>query len=293
MISFSHPWMAFCTPRARVAAPAILLLCVCCTGCVRLGHELTQGPLPEGAPSPEEILTDLAANDQAIERFSATGAFTLVSPERPGTDRFRQSQILFRKPADLHIVGRGPLLTTVFRLTCVGEEFLIEFPTEKEYYYQLEGEQFESVPFSVSPSDVAREMFLPEDWAALPIRRAQLGSFDSATGAVTLDILEPGFPRAWVKRRLTLTGTPWIVTRSERFDRKGRVLAVVSKSDYRELDGIRFPARVSAEFPGEQTQMDFDMRRIEINGPLDDDTFHVQALKTRLMQSVAHKPIEH
>ena len=43
--------------------------------------------------------------------------------------------------------------STVVRLTAVGSEFLMEFPTEKEYYYRFEGEQVAAVEFSVSPVD--------------------------------------------------------------------------------------------------------------------------------------------
>lgn len=268
-----------------------MALCLLSLGCAHLGQPLARTELPADAPEVGEILANLAANDAALRTFRATGTFTLVSPERPGIDRFRHSKILFRRPADLHVLGRGPLLATVFRLTCVGREFLIEFPTDKQWYYNLEGEQFGGVDFSVSPSDVAREMFLPEAWEQLKPRQVRMTAYKPDEETVTLEVLERGFPRRWVRRRLTLTGLPWVVVRSERLDRRGGVIAVVTKDAYQVKDGILFPAKVDAKFPCEQTRMTFDMRNIRLNAELDDPTFNIESIKARL-ERLGHERVE-
>jgi len=274
-------------------ACAIVVLCAAYSGCVHLGHRLEQIALPPGAPEVGEILANLAANDQALQNFQATGTFTLISPERPGVDRFRQSTVTFRKPTDLYVVGRKVALPKpLFRLTCVGTEYLIEFPTEKEYYYQLKGERFDSVPFSVSPSDVAREMFFPESWAELTPKRVRMTAFNEALRTATLEILEPGFPRWWVRRRITVKGAPWVVIQSKRFDKYGNLIAVTTKTNYREPLGVRFPAVVDAEFPGEGTQMTFDMRTIKPNVDLDDSVFDIDAIKSKLGR-LGHKPVQY
>jgi len=253
----------------------IFLLCgALVSGCAHLGERVERLPLPEGAPSERDILADLAANDSAIANFKATGAFTLESPDLTAVKRFKDGSITFRRPADLCVVGRKYLGAAVFRLTCVGNEFLIEFPaTREEPYYRLEGERFDSVPFSVSPSDIAREMFLPEPWAQLKMREVHVTSYEPDTQTATLEIGPKRSPR----RRLVVSGPPWVVLRGERLGPDGETLAVTTKEDYRVVDGIRIPARIDAWFPGEKTRMTFDMRAITPNVALDNSLFDIRA----------------
>jgi hypothetical protein len=274
----------------RAAVISLLLLG---GGCIHLGTPIERIDLPPGTPRVEDILADLAANDAKLEGFRAAGTFSLVSPDRPGMDRFRQSSIMFRRPSDLHVVGRKLALPTpLFRLTCVGSEFLIEFPTEKQYYYRIEGDRFESVPFSVSPSDVADEMFFPEPWSELPPKHVRITGYDETQQTVTIEILESGFVRTWVRRRLTVQGLPWVVILSKRLDKQGNLIAVTEKSDYHELDGIRFPAKIDVDFPLEKTKMSFDMRNIQPNVPLDDEVFDIKAIHDRV-QTLGHESVDY
>jgi len=260
--------------RFRKAA-AILSLVAMFAGCARLGERVERGTLPPGAPSIEEILNDLAANEGAIRNFKATGAFTLVSPELTATQKFRHSTIAFRQPADLYVVGRKYLGAVIFRMTCVGNAFLVEFPASKdEPYYSIEGQEFESMPGrKVSPAEIAQEMFLPEAWASLKRRSVRMTQYDAASQSATLEI----GPRRSPERRVVATGPPWVIARCERFDERGNLIAVTEKGDYRELEGVRFPALVHAEFPGEQSSMALRMRQVWPNTDLDGALFDIDA----------------
>lgn len=244
-------------------------------GCVsHLGTRIEHAPLPPGAPDPAEILAELAANDSAVQNFRAKGTFTLESPDLSGAKTFRNASILFRRPASLSVLGRNDLGMAAFRLTCVGSEFLIEFPASKdEPYYRLEGERFEDVPFSVSPSDIAREMFLPESWGELKAREYRLIAFDALKQEATLEI----GPKRQPRRRVVVRGPEWVAVSSERLDDDGNVIALCTKSDYRLLDGIRFPSVVEACFPNAETRMTFEMRTIRPNAELKDEDFDIRA----------------
>ncbi|MCX5759641.1 MAG: hypothetical protein NTU83_14285 [Candidatus Hydrogenedentes bacterium] len=257
--------------RALAILSCILMVC----GCTRLGQRVTQGVLPAGAPSVATILGDLAANDRTIQRFKAKGAFTLASPDLAAIKSFDDGFVAFRRPADLCVIGRKYLGAAVFRLTCVGSEFLIEFPATPEElpYYRLEGEQYENVPFSVSPSDIAREMFLPEDWSELRANQVRVTAYDAATQTATLTIGPAKAPR----RIVTVKGPPWVVTRSERIDEAGKTLAITTKDEYGDVAGVRFPAKVAADFPLEQTRMTLDLRKIWPNVELDKEFFDIKA----------------
>lgn len=269
---------------------ALCILSAVCMGCATVGKPLGMLELPNGAPLVGEVLSGLADNESALNNFRATGVFTLASPERPGIERFRHSTIRYRKPNALHIIGRGPLNATVFRLTSVGREFLIEFPTEKQYYWELEGAALDSVPFSVSPSDVAREMFAPEPWSELAARHVRMTAYDDVRQEATLEVIQGRLQR-WRRRRITVAGPPWRVIRVERFDKQGRPIATVEKGDYKELDGVFFPAVIDAFFPTEDTRMSFNLRNIKVNTEMDGSSFDVSAMADRVTR-LGHEAVQ-
>lgn len=263
-------------PRPVPCLLALLLL----GGCVRLGDAFQPGDLPEGAPDTAAILADLAANDEAIGTFLATGVFTLKSPRVDAVHRLTESRIVYERPDRLHVLGRK-YGRAGLRLSSAGQAFLLEFPTERAFYFRPEGERLDSVSFNVSPVDIAREAFLPELWSTLDPRQVRLLAYDPARGTAAISIASGG-PRARPHRRVELRGAPWIVTRSELYDRSGRLIAITEKGDYRELDGFRFPARVDLAFPGEAAHIGFAMRRITLNEAADPALFDVAGRAAQL-----------
>ncbi|MBX7258952.1 MAG: hypothetical protein K1Y02_21495 [Candidatus Hydrogenedentes bacterium] len=244
-------------------------------GCATLGQRVEHTELAPGAPTAQEVRAALAENDAKLTNFRAAGSFTIESPELKATERFPSGMVAFRKPGDLHVEGRIKLNIVAFELTSRGNEFLIEFPTKRDvderYYYRLEGEVIESVPFSVSPSDVAREMFIPEEWARIPERHMRVIAYDAAAQEATLLIGPARHPR----RRIVVHGPPWVVVKNERLLESGDPLAVTLLSDYHVSDGVMFPAKIDVSFPTQQARMTFEMRNIRINTTLDDALFRI------------------
>lgn len=244
----------------------LLLIALPFAGCTHLGTRLERHSLPEGAPSIEAVLADLARNDAVIANFKARGKFTLKTPELETIYLLHQSDIVFQRPDYLSVIGRK-YASTVLRLTCAGPEFLLELPTERAFCYRAEGEAFSSVSFRVSPVDIFREAFLPEDWAKLNPAQVVMTSYDAATQTAHLEVYAPARARR-PHRRLEVQGAPWVVSRSELLDKTGAVVAETVKSDYQVTpEGVRFPVRVESTFPGEQAFMYFDMRKFSLNEP--------------------------
>lgn len=267
-------------------AALLALLVLVGAGCRHLGSALDRGPVPEGAPGAGEILADLAANDAALNNFRGPCSVTLESPKLAATQVLQQSSVYYRRPSDLHVAGRK-YGSTVMRLTCAGKEFLIEFPTEDEYYYRLEGEFVGAVDFSVSPADIAREMFFPEPWATLPPERLLITGYDDTAKTATVEVLDAN--HNYVYRRMLLQGRPWVVVQNERFDLQGRVVAITRLGDYRVIDGVYLPASVEAVFPLEQTSMRLEFRQLKPNTPIEDKYFDIDGrageLRIRLDKS--------
>lgn len=265
--------------RSRSTIP--WLFCILGAGCANLGEGLTRAALPPEAPAVEEILADLEANDAAITSFRAAGTFTLESPETDAVQKFRRGRILFRRPADLYVQGNHNVTNIpIFKLVCVGKEFVLEFPAAaKHNYYSLSGEEFDDVPFPVSPSDITREVFLPEDWGALGRREARVVDYDVKRGVAVVAIGKKGRPRRRIEVALMdgPEASSWVVVRNEGLGEDGEPISVTLSTDYRMTDGIRFPARVETRFPTESTRMVFAFRNVRLNVDLPDETFDVGA----------------
>jgi hypothetical protein len=247
-------------------------------GCAGLGERVGRVSLPPGAPKAEDILSDLARNDAKINTFRAAGSFIIESPDLAAIQNFR-GYIRFRRPADLYVQGnKPPLYIPVFKLACVGQEFLMEFPGNRDQsFYQVEGEQFEDVPFSVSPSDIAREMFLPEDWGALKRRDARVIGFDPAAQTATISIGDGTKPRRVVElMRVNEQQPSWVAKKDTRLKDSGEVLAVTTLDAYTNVDGALFPTVVDARFPTEETRMTFTMRNVRLNETVSDEYFKIR-----------------
>jgi len=266
---------------AKWAALSCLLLAA---GCAGLGERVGQAGLPEGAPAIDAVLRDLAANDSRIQSFRAGGTFVLESPEFDGVRRFR-GNIRFRRPDFLYVQGNHRLTNVpVFKLACVGQEFLMEFPgSQDQSFYQVEGENFEDVPFSVSPSDIAREMFFSEDWAGMKRRDARVAAFDPATAVATIAVTGGDRPRRMIEVVQVNANSPrWVIQKNTRLTDAGAVLAITTLDEYTDVDGALFPTSVDALFPTEETRMTFTMRNVRLNVEVSDEAFDIRGRAAEL-----------
>lgn len=259
---------------ALLTAMAIMAGGCASRGGPRLGTAVQQAPLPEGTPEPTAILADLAANDAAISTFRATGKFIVKSPQLEETLLLPQSAITFRRPSDISVTGRK-MGSPVGRLTCVGEEFLLEVATRHEYIHGDRGARFASVSEEVSPADIARETFLPEDWSRLGPERVRMVDYTATDQRATFEVLAPRGRK--VHRRVEVTGPPWVVRRSELLDQRGNTVAITTKDDYRDHAGVRFPAEIRSEFPGENAFMEYSMKSFTLNETPDPALFDIPA----------------
>lgn len=215
-----------------------------------------RGVLPPGTPDARDILHDLAANDARIRTFyEANTVLTLVSSKLKAK-QVVHAEVAFERPDKLYIVGRQRAFRTVaFRLVSVGPEYAVEVPRDREFFFSREGERIKGVPFAVSPSEIARELFLPEDWERIDAEMARVTAYDPATGQATLLLGPHRRPARRIEVGRPDAGAPWVVFKSERLDARGRVYARSVRTAYGVWDGLWFPRSIVADFPGQQTQV--------------------------------------
>lgn len=273
---------------------SLVLLTALLAGCAhRAGERFEPAHAPVGAPAVETILQDLAQNESRIQHFVAKGRFILKTPQLDAVYSLPSSSIAFQRPANLYVEGRK-YTALVLRLICSEEAFLIDLPTEKQYFQRERGQRIEGVPFQVTPVEVARELFLPEGWDTLSPKRVRIEAFDAAAQTAELTVLSKSGRKA-PQRRLWVRGTPWVVTRSQLLDSKsGEVVAETAKEDYRIEGGVRFPASVEVNFPNQKAMMRFDLRSYDLNKVPDAADFdwkaRIQQLRKEGYEEIEYAP---
>jgi len=239
-----------------------LLLLTFAAGCGSLGSPFQRYPIPQSAPSAADILTDLARNDGAIAGFRAAGAFIVETPEI--AKRRFQGRVVYQRPHDLSLRGNHPVLgTRIFEMECRGDAWVIDIPSENQRFTGHGAAEFDGVEgVSVTPFDIAREVFFQEDWDAVVPDQAEMLRYSPRTQSAVLVITRPD----GLRRRIEVSGAPWVVTRSSLYTPEGELLSEVERSEYREVDGFRVASRVTAVFPLNSAGFEFRLRSIEIDG---------------------------
>ena len=251
---------------------AIIVAVAALAGCVHMRRPETSVVPAKGAPNAKAIVADLAANDARIDSFREKQALLSIKSPKLRATQVVSADVGFRRSGDLFIVARQRMHLggIAFRLVSVGDVYAVRIPSEHRTVRGTAGEPVEDVPFAVSPSDIARALFLPEDWATLDPTEVRVSAFDPATSTATLLIGPKEAPR----HRLTVSGPPWRVITSERIDERGQVYAKSTRSDYRDWNAISFPTTIEAVFPEYETEVKlYKIDDPQFNTPLEESLF--------------------
>ena len=257
--------------KNALCVSALFILGFTLAGCAHLGDAYVPEQVIEGAPDMATVFGDLAANDDLVNSFEAKGKIVLRS-EVEADQLLPQATVAFQRPDKLYAKGVHRIGAQAFEIVGNGEDFYIDLRNH-EPYYGTEGQRIEGIPFAVSPADVAREMFLPEDWSEIDAGAVHVEAVEQAETA-TFATFTLG-PKRRPYRRVVVSGPPWIVDRTERLDKQGRPVVITYRSDYRIIDGIRFPSTIEAVFPTEAARVRFELRDIKMNAELDEHLFDV------------------
>ena len=139
--------------------------------------------------------------------------------------------------------------------------------TPRRVFFEREGVEVESLPFSVSPSDIAAELFQPEDWGETNLENVRLVS---PTGRrMNLDIRAEGR----LKRELVVQPPRWWLVRDELYGEDGTLRAVTVLERYRQIDGIWVPTYLEVHYPERETRMVMRLSGIAVNTQLNPRLF--------------------
>lgn len=241
--------------RAVVAVGCLLIL-----GCSNLYVRPTVIP-PFREGDVERAVETLADRQSGLRNVKARVKFSIESPDLQRRQRFR-GNLAVEMPDKLRLVSSGAFGRTLFDLVSVEKSFLLYFPSERKVFFEKEGMAVESLPFSVSPSDITRELFLPEDW----------GRIDLAN----LELISPGGRRTTIavnsegrlKRKLWLERPRWLLVRDELYAEDGTLRAVTVLGRYRRIQEIWLPTYLEAHYPMRETRMVINIGNVKVNTEL-------------------------
>lgn len=203
-----------------------------------------------------------------------------------------RAYILFRKPADIRIIGLYPVVRNkAFDMTSNGAEFALYIPA-KNRFVQGKNE-------IVTPSPNKLENLRPQAFLeALLIRPPAPGDItlvedltDEQTAQyllLTLGKDSAGNP--FIERNIWFDRLSLNIARQTIFDAQGEILSDNRYSDWSVIDGVPFPKTIDLNRPKDGYGVVMALVKADINKPLTDDKFALKQPEGTQLQILGQKP---
>jgi outer membrane lipoprotein-sorting protein len=251
------------TPRPLLRSLAVVCLgALCPTAPAQSGSEALAG----------EIAEQIAIQYEAISDFKAAVLLsaTLGPPQAKKVKRYSaiRGHILYRRPADLRIMGSDPLAHVVlFDLVSDGPGFRLSLPTKKRF---LTGSN-DSKTGSANKLENIRPSHLVEVLVPKPVdpaREAMVLETPSAGGYI-LRLTRGERP----SRTLWIDGGTLHIARELIFDSAGKTLTDARFSQWSVYDDTVFPKRIEIDRPQEEYKLLLQIQTLEIDRGLPSGAF--------------------
>jgi len=290
--------MAFC--RATFALPGLCLLSLSLTSCIlpRNRHIIRQGGKPTqklAVADQQVLLGEIVRQYNAVHDCSATVDMipALGSAEKNKITEYKdvRAYILFRKPADVRIIGLYPVIRSkAFDMSSNGSDFKLNIPS-KNLFIQGKNDL-------VAPSANKLENLRPQHFIdallvrpAEPSERVLLENLTDEDEAVYILHLI-----GEVDGHLHLDRTVWFnrvnlqITRQIIFDADGAILTDARYSDWRPYDNVAFPKHVEINRPRDEYAVVIDIVKMDINKGLADDKFVLEQPEGSTLRILGQTP---
>jgi outer membrane lipoprotein-sorting protein len=286
-------------PHFRVGI-AVVLLCLTSLGlpsCVvkrriitRTGAKSSQ-PVLLTAQGPE-LVQRVADQFAAIHDFTATIDMTpaLGTAEKNRITEYKdvRGYILFRKPADIRIVGLYPVVrNTAFDMVSNGSDFKLYVPIKNRF---LVGSNTIEQPSPNKLENLRPQHFLD---ALLvpplgPEERVILENYTDEDNAFYIlhVVEESGGGQLTLKRTIWFSRVDLRLARQIVLDPGGNILTDARYSDWRPYDNVPFPKHVEINRPRDEYAVVLDIQKMDINKGVSDDKFVLTQPEGSQLQTV-------
>jgi Outer membrane lipoprotein-sorting protein len=268
------------------------------TGCMSLftsKRKLPQPIAPENiqTATADELVAQINDRWAKFESLTATvdiKASHLKTQEGTATDypSFR-SNLLLRKPEDLRILGKAPVVQTIiFDLASDGTQFTLLIPPKSLVYRGLNANKgtspnwYENLrPGPIFSAMVVRGVGSEELYSVIS---ESVTEEDAANKRL---YLHPEYEISFVRRKpdsqvlfpvrvLHIHREDLLPYEQDLYDEKGVLETQVIYGPYKDFDGFKYPSTITMKRPQEEYQLMMTVERVAYNPSLTDDQFQVK-----------------
>jgi outer membrane lipoprotein-sorting protein len=226
-----------------------------------------------------ELLKGITDQYNVIQNFSATVDMTpaLGTTEKSRVTEYKdvRGYILFRKPADIRIIGLFPVLrNTAFDMVSTGPTFKLSLPSRNEF---IVGSNTGAAPSKNKLENLRPQHFLeailvrpfpPED-------KALLENFTDENNAYYIlhEVAESGPGDLDLRLDVWFSRVDLRLARQILLDKAGNILTDARYSEWRQFDDVPFPKHIEINRPQDEYGVVLDVVKMEINKGVSDDKF--------------------
>lgn len=296
--------LAYNGMMSRRRAPALILTIGLCalefSGCLVRRRIITR----KGAKAAPVLLTAdrqalldrIARQFNAIRDFNATVDMVpaIGSSEKNKITEYKdvRGYILFRKPADIRIIGLYPVVRNkAFDMVSNGIDFRLYLPAKNRF---ITGSN-ELAARSANKIENLRPQHFLEALLVKPEQNAEKVVFENFTDEDNA-VFILHFVREDPDGQLTATRSIWFsrlnleLVRQLVFDPRGNILTDARYSQWRTYDGVPFPKQIDIERPQDEYAVVLTVVKMDINKGVTEDKFVLQQPEGSQLQVMGQKP---
>ena len=273
-------------PHLRVGI-AVSVLCLTFLGlpsCVVKRRIITRA----GAKSAQPVLLTAPAADlvkRVADQFAAIHDFTATIDMTPALGTAEKSRIteykdvrgyiLFRKPADIRIVGLYPVVrNTAFDMVSNGADFKLYVPVKNRF---LVGSNTIETPSPNKLENLRPQHFLDALLVrpVAPSEKVFLENYtDEDNAFYILHVLqESSTGELMLERTIWFSRVDLHLARQILLDPDGNILTDARYSDWRVYDNVAFPKHIEINRPHDEYAIVLNIQKMDINKGVSDDKF--------------------
>lgn len=248
-------------------------------------HVTRVTPPPVSAPPRQASVTGLVKDVDAWSKDITTLKATVEFKPTTGsiyTGVIKEYQnvggyILMKKPAMIRILGQAPVVKTeIFDMVSDGQQFKVSIPPKNKFivgnnnYHGSAKQPLENLrpehildALLISPIDPTKEKFFDEE------TRTPMGQY-----FYVLNVVDPdGAAELQLKRKVWFDRTDLGISRIQIYGAGGALVEDVNYADYRDFQGIRYPAQITLNRPEEGYTLTITVEKAAFNQPLPPESF--------------------
>ncbi|MGA2135880.1 MAG: DUF4292 domain-containing protein [Bryobacteraceae bacterium] len=289
-------------PRRRSRA-LILLLCLSvleASGCFVRRRIITRkgaNTTPVLLTADKQTLIDrIARQYQAIRSFNATLDMVpaLGSSEKSKITEYKdvRGYILFRKPADIRIIGLYPVVRNkAFDMVSDGKNFRLYLPSQNRF---ITGSNDLIAPAKNKIENLRPQHFL-EALMVSPVQpdeKSEIMNYTDEDNAAYILHLVHQQPDGTLlpSRSIWFNRLNLHMARQFVFDSAGNILTDARYSDWQNYDGVPFPKTIDIERPQDEYGVILTLVKMEINRGVSDDKFVLEQPEGSVLQVLGQTP---